>query len=1079
MGNRRDDFTEKVITVVLLRVGARCSNPKCRAPTHGPHSDPSRALNLGEASHITAAAAGGPRYDSALTPEERKSGANAIWLCRKCARQIDTDKESFPAELLRDWKREAEEFASHFTAEQLRAAGCLPAIWNVPHRRNPNFTGREELLAGLHRALNSGKAAAAVQVFHGQGGAGKTGLAVEYAYRHAADYNAICWLDAESPPALAGNYADLAGKLGLTVTETTDQADEIKAVRDWFEQNIRWLLVFDNALAPADLERFLPRGSTGHVLVTSRSPDWDTVAEPVHLPVWPRSDSISYLLRRTKKSDASAAGDLARELGDLPLALTQAAGYVVSKRRSLTAYLELFRTRRTDLWKREMPPEDYEETVATTWNLALQQLSAPAVNLLNLFACLGPESIPRWLIPENAACFAAPLAAVAADPLDYDDCLQSLMGYSLIEATEQAISVHRLLQTVVRDRLLDSEKRRWLECALRLINAAFSIDTDDPRPREKANSLVPHALVVLRQAEPEPIIPEVAGRLANDVAIYLKNSGNSSEARRLFRYAIEKNERICVPDHPALATNYSNLATVERELGNFEEARRLLLQAIAIDRKVYAAEHPTLATRYSNLALVEKDLGHLAEARQLLRQAITIEEKEYAADHPTLASAYSNLAMVEQDLGNLPEARRLLVQAIATAEKACAPDHPLLATTYSNLALVEHDLGNLSDARRLLLLAIAIDRTVYAADHPTLATRCSNLAMVEQDLGNLSDARQLLLQAIAIYEKAYAADHPLLATGYANLATVVRDLGDLPESRRLLSLAIAIDEKMHAADHPLLAKRYSNLAMIEHDLGNLPDAHRLMLQALAIDEKAYAGDHPVLATRYSNLAIVERDLGNFPEARRLMRQALAINEKAFGADHPNLATMYSNLAMVEQNLGNLPESRQLLQQAIAMIEKAYPADHPMLATGYSNLATAERLLGNLPEARRLLQQAVAVNETAFASDHPGLATGYLNLAAVERDLENFPEARRLMQQAIAIAEKAYPGDHPLLATAYSNLAVIEQDLGNPSEARRLMWEAHSIWSARLGDDHVSTRSAAEWLLQYDPENCRNNEGKPG
>ena len=104
----RDEFSEHVKQTLAQRVGYRCSNRECRAITSGPHSDPSRSINLGVAAHITAASCGGPRYDPSLTAAGRRSGANGIWLCQTCAKLIDNDLPAFSTAKLRQWKASAE-----------------------------------------------------------------------------------------------------------------------------------------------------------------------------------------------------------------------------------------------------------------------------------------------------------------------------------------------------------------------------------------------------------------------------------------------------------------------------------------------------------------------------------------------------------------------------------------------------------------------------------------------------------------------------------------------------------------------------------------------------------------------------------------------------------------------------------------------------------------------------------------------------------------------------------------------------------------------------------------------------------
>jgi hypothetical protein len=107
----RDDFTEEVKRTLAARVSYLCSNPDCRAQTTGPQDDPTKVVNVGVAAHITAASAGGPRYNSALSPELRRHSDNGVWLCQNCAKLIDSDVLRFQESLLRAWKMVAEDRA--------------------------------------------------------------------------------------------------------------------------------------------------------------------------------------------------------------------------------------------------------------------------------------------------------------------------------------------------------------------------------------------------------------------------------------------------------------------------------------------------------------------------------------------------------------------------------------------------------------------------------------------------------------------------------------------------------------------------------------------------------------------------------------------------------------------------------------------------------------------------------------------------------------------------------------------------------------------------------------------------------
>lgn len=130
--SERDDFLEGVKRVLAERVGYRCSHPECRAPTSGPHTEAGKRVSVGVAAHITAAAEGGPRYNPNLTPEERRSPENGIWMCQTHGTLVDRDEARFSEQMLREWKAKAEEAA-------LREIGkCDP--WTVEERVVPSLS---------------------------------------------------------------------------------------------------------------------------------------------------------------------------------------------------------------------------------------------------------------------------------------------------------------------------------------------------------------------------------------------------------------------------------------------------------------------------------------------------------------------------------------------------------------------------------------------------------------------------------------------------------------------------------------------------------------------------------------------------------------------------------------------------------------------------------------------------------------------------------------------------------------------------------------------------------------------------
>src|SRR3712207_1864083 len=222
------------------------------------------------------------------------------------------------------------------------------------------------MLAELRRRLGAGEATLVVQALYGLGGVGKTQLAIEYAHRFAADYDLVWWIDADQPVLIPEQLATLAARLGLPTGPTvTDTAERLLAE---LRGRTRWLLVLDNAERPQDVAAYLP-GGIGHVLITSRSPGWGALGGRLEVDVLPRPETIALLRARIPALSDELADKLATELGDLPLAAAQAAGYLEQTDLSAADYLRRFRTRRATLLSRG-DVVGYSGRLDTTWALS-------------------------------------------------------------------------------------------------------------------------------------------------------------------------------------------------------------------------------------------------------------------------------------------------------------------------------------------------------------------------------------------------------------------------------------------------------------------------------------------------------------------------------------------------------------------------------------------------------------------------------------------------------------------------------------------------------------------------------------
>ena len=543
-------------------------------------------------------------------------------------------------------------------------------------------------------------------------------------------------------------------------------------VKQWLEQNPKWLLVFDNAKDSVGVRNYIPQGGIGHVLITSRNPGWRGTTTPLDVKVLERSESVDFLLKRTGYTDKEAADALAEALGDLPLALEQAGAYMDATRRSLPDYLKMFTARKNELWDRAGPPLDYPDTVATTWNIAfdeVKQISSSGADLLNLCAFLAPDDIPVELLNSGVEYLPESLTAVASDPLAFDDAVDPLRRYSLVEITAETISVHRLVQAVTRDRLNGDELKKWAEAAVRIVNKVFPFKSDDVETWPVCSRLLPHALAAAEHAESLDVASDSTARLLNLTGLYLKERAQFTEAKKMQERALAIGESTYGPNHPNVAAGVNNLGLVLQDIGDMEGAKKMYERALAIGEATYGPDHPQVAVYVNNLGDVLQDIGNMEGAKKMFERALAIDEAAYGPDHPNVAIRVNNLGLVLKYLGDKEAAKKMFKRALAIGEATYGPDHPRVAIYINNLGLVLNAPGDMEAAKKMFERALAIDEATYGPDHPTVAISVNNLGDVLKALGNMEGAKKMYGRALSIFTEYLGEDHPNTVTVQNNL----------------------------------------------------------------------------------------------------------------------------------------------------------------------------------------------------------------------------------------------------------------------------------------------------------------------
>jgi tetratricopeptide (TPR) repeat protein len=503
------------------------------------------------------------------------------------------------------------------TAAQPRAVfpGAFPKN-NLPDR-NPHFTGRDAILEEIHRRFQTGQAVSLRQTVAGLGGVGKTQTALEYAYRHAGDYDDILWVNAES--GLQDAYLYFARSKGLLPAAENVAWEQVReAVRGWFDQPGRFLIIYDNVKDYEVLDNCLPRIS-GHVLITTRDEHFQ-LGTALDITVFEPEEATGFLKERLGRDEGEAAKKLAARLGYLPLALEQAAAYMVATHETCQGYLELLEKHGLEMFdEQDAKAHGYKSTVKATWSIAIKNIAESnesAKQLLNVCAYCAPDKIPLSLLIESREKLPKLLQAALSDKRSRNAAVSELRRYSLLREKDGLLSIHRLVQEVVRDGLANNTQ--WIACCLNVAYSVFKYTWGDKQSMDAFAQNAPHVLSIAGYAgsllEDDEEVQKKAAWLYHEAGDGLDYNGQYKEALEWYMKALAIREKVLGTDHPCTASTYNNIAIVYYAQGEYEKALEWYNKALAIREKVLGQEHPDTACTYANIAIVYYEQGYYDKA---------------------------------------------------------------------------------------------------------------------------------------------------------------------------------------------------------------------------------------------------------------------------------------------------------------------------------------------------------------------------------------------------------------------------------------------------------------------------------
>lgn len=749
----------------------------------------------------------------------------------------------------------------------------LPYRAGVVPPRAGAFQVRGMTLPVLGTAGRATGGLTSVRVLSGLGGVGKTQLAIDHAERlwGAGEVDLLVWVTAASRGAIVSEYARVAAD--LTGVDEPDSEMGARRLLEWLARTqSRWLVVLDDLGRPGDIDGLWPPPNpAGQVLVTTRRQDAALRGHDrriVEVGVFTPEEAGMYL--RSALVDQpqllDQVDDLTTDLGHLPLALAQAAAYMLDRGLSCSAYRARWAARRrlaALLPDDEALPDGHGMTVAATWALSIEQANhleptGLAKPLLQAAALMDANGIPidifgstavtRWLSHTTGR------SITTDDARDALNCLRRLSLVTLDPAEKhRTVRVHALVQRATRDNMPEDSQRtvtRTVAEALLEVWPAIEDDSVLSQVLRANTEALEHAAGVY-------LWEDAAHRVLFRAGQSLGNGGLVVQARDWFFRLHHATARHLGPQHRSVFTARHNYATWRGEAGDPIGALAQFQALLADQGQALGTDDPdTLVTRHNIAALLAEN-GSLHDAVGEFEALLADQARVLGPDHSDTLRTRGNLAAWRGEAGEPHRAVAELRSVLRANVRILGPDHLDTLATRSSLARQRREAGDPQGAIADLEAVLEGRQRVLGPDHPSTLTTRGTLARWRTTTGSTpGDVVVELEQLLSEHLRALGPDHPYTLTARHNLAVWRGTAGDVAGAIAELTTVLADDTRVLGVDHPDTLLTWANLAHWRGRAGDIEGAVADLEAVLAERNRVLGPQHPDTLITRSNLALL-------------------------------------------------------------------------------------------------------------------------------------------------------------------------------------------------------------------------------
>ena len=636
-------------------------------------------------------------------------------------------------------------------------------------------------------------------VISGLPGAGKTELASQLVW-NARDsrkyYKGIFWLNAASATSFQAGIQSMARGMKL-LDETqlaTAKSEEIQEmVLQELNSSDHWLLVLDNLDEVSLLKDFLPeRRESRHVLITTRHRAMYLTLKAGQIDLNPmeQEEAIALFVKSANRSQVQShhserqLSELVNALGCLPLAIVQAGAYLSETQDDISNYFRFYKSSRKDIWGWKPSQDSSYVTVATVMAISFGKVRASEVSirLFCLLSFLDAANVPETLLTPSDKFKDPQLRDTFRSPVNVNSALQPLISYNFVQRSGGNISMHRLVQDVMRDLIerdlqdqgmvldllhdFDRVPEYWVQRAIELISVAYPLSS--PSTWTCCEMYNSHATNCITYGKKYALESEMFADLQRAVAKYTFDQGGYILASEIFESVLRMYERVCGPDDIKTANALCDFGRSLARLEKYHEAIEQYERALKLGGSKGIKDRVNPASIIADIGKSLYGLGKYDEALRSFEHALNINGTNVMADPIESAHIILAISAVLRCKKQFRKAYKKCEEALKIEEQVLGEDHINSISLLRQSGMI---LGCLGRHRKALLRfekSLVISENKFGKDHIESVDTIASIGLTYLHLGRCRQALEQFKLATRIMESAFGKDHIKMGAGVWN-----------------------------------------------------------------------------------------------------------------------------------------------------------------------------------------------------------------------------------------------------------------------------------------------------------------------